>query len=158
MWRSKPSSKKEKHFFFFSPFFLAAPCVAWELPWPGIKPCPCSGSSQSQLLDCQEVQKHSFKIRKRSCITFCSRQAMFCLIFKLSEASLFLSHAKKEKHIRFKNISKRNDLNTYKILDTTVSPLLSLYYTLGLPGYFYNLTIVANVSINYFFLTFLRDY
>ena len=83
---------------------------------------------------------------------------MFCLIFKLSEDSLFLSHAKKEKYIRFKNISKRSDLNTYKILDTTFHPLLSLYYILGLPGYFYNLTIVANVSINYFFLMFLRDY
>lgn len=50
---------------------------------------------------------------------------MFCLIFKLSEASLFLSHAKKEKYIRFKNISKRNDLNTYKILDTTFPPSYS---------------------------------
>ena len=47
---------------------------------------------------------------------------MFCLIFKLSEASFFLSHAKKEKYIRFKNISKRSDLNTYKILDTTSPP------------------------------------
>ena len=75
---------------------------------------------------------------------------MFYLIFKLSEASLFLPHAKKENYIRFKNISKRNDLNTHKILDTTCPPPPSLYDILGLPGYFYNLTIVANVSINYF--------
>jgi len=61
---------------------------------------------------------------------------MFCLIFKLSEACLFLSHAKKEKYIRFKNISKRNDLNTYKILDTTSPPPPILILYLGIARLF----------------------